>query len=183
MGQSANESSDRRSKPDHQTLIRRAQANDPGAIGQLYELYQDAVYKYVYFLALNSEIAEDITQDTFVRMMTNVMKYEDRGKFDAWLFRIAHNCMADHWKSVARRNEFTQLYYDLASDNDIDDNISLKMTLSRLDWEDQEIIYLRDYIDLPYDEVAEILEIRVGTAKMRHHRAIGKLRDHFGEMA
>jgi RNA polymerase sigma-70 factor (ECF subfamily) len=88
-------------------LVERART-DPEAFGQLYELYVDRVYSYTYHRVGNVQDAEDLTARTFYRALEKLDTYEDRGlPFSAWLFRIAHNLVANWHRDHSRRQVFS----------------------------------------------------------------------------
>ncbi|MFN3331322.1 MAG: sigma-70 family RNA polymerase sigma factor [Caldilinea sp.] len=88
-------------------LVERART-DPDAFGQLYELYVDRVYSYIYHRVGNVQDAEDLTARTFYRALEKLDAYEDRGlPFSAWLFRIAHNLVANWHRDHSRRQVFS----------------------------------------------------------------------------
>ncbi len=88
-------------------LVERART-DPTAFGQLYELYVDRVYSYIYHRVGNVQDAEDLTARTFYRALEKLDTYEDRGlPFSAWLFRIAHNLVANWHRDHSRRQVFS----------------------------------------------------------------------------
>ncbi len=85
-------------------LVSRAK-NDPAAFGLLYERYIDRVYAYIYHRIGNAQDTEDLTARTFYRALDKLHTYEDRGlPFSAWLFRIAHNLVANWHRDHSRRN-------------------------------------------------------------------------------
>jgi RNA polymerase sigma-70 factor (ECF subfamily) len=84
-------------------LVEQAR-RDPAAFGVLYERYVDRIYGYIYHRVGNVQEAEDLTARTFYRALDNLESYEDRGApFAAWLFRIAHNLMANWHRDRSRR--------------------------------------------------------------------------------
>lgn len=88
-------------------LVERARTH-PEAFGQLYELYVDRVYSYIYHRVGNVQDAEDLTARTFYRALDKLDTYEDRGlPFSAWLFRIAHNLVANWHRDHSRRQVFS----------------------------------------------------------------------------
>src|SRR5262245_15592536 len=77
-------------------LVRRAKAGDDRAISQIYERYSAPIYRYALFRVRETELAEDIRADVFVRMLEGMPRYEDRGwPLSAWLYRIAHDRTID----------------------------------------------------------------------------------------
>jgi len=87
-------------------LVERARSC-PAAFGELYELYVDRIYSYIYHRVGNVQDAEDLTARTFYRALEKLNSYEDRGlPFSAWLFRIAHNLVANWHRDQSRRQVF-----------------------------------------------------------------------------
>lgn len=88
-------------------LVERART-EPDAFGQIYELYVDRVYSYIYNRVGNVQDTEDLTARTFYRALEKLDTYEDRGlPFSAWLFRIAHNLVANWHRDHSRRHVFS----------------------------------------------------------------------------
>ena len=88
---------------DEAALVERAR-KDPAAFGQLYERYVDRIYSYIYYRVGNVQDAEDLTARTFYRALDKLNTYEDRGlPFSAWLFRIAHNLVANWHRDRSKR--------------------------------------------------------------------------------
>ncbi len=90
---------------DEEAALVRQAKNDPEAFGALYERYIDRVYAYIYHRIGNAQDTEDLTARTFYRALDKLHTYEDRGlPFSAWLFRIAHNLVANWHRDHSRRN-------------------------------------------------------------------------------
>ena len=88
---------------DEKALIQRAKTNKD-AFGQLYEIYYKRIYNYVYYRTGNVEDAEDLTARIFMRAMRHIERYQDQGvPFSAWLYRIAHNLVANWHRDNSRR--------------------------------------------------------------------------------
>lgn len=84
-------------------LVKRAK-HDPEAFGVLYERYVDKIYSYIYFHTSSEQDAEDLTARTFHQALANIRRYSERGlPFSAWLYRIAHNLVANWHRDHSRR--------------------------------------------------------------------------------
>ncbi len=88
--------------PEHQ-LVRRAVHGEEGAFGQLYERHVEGVFNYVYFRVREEALAEDLTQDVFVRAFRGISGLRSQERFVAWLMRIAHNRVLNHWRDQSAR--------------------------------------------------------------------------------
>ncbi len=87
-------------------LIRRAQRGDKKAIADLYDSHYRAVYNYIYYRVSDSQTAEDISAEVFIRMLNKLPAYVDRGRpFLAWLYAIARNMVIDHYRLEEKKAE------------------------------------------------------------------------------
>lgn len=99
-------------------LVQRAQAGDRDAFAEIYRRYQDTVFRFVYFRTGNRQLAEDLTQDAFVRALKNINSFTWQGRdLGAWLIAIARNLIFDHYKSSHYRlNVTVATVLDLGAD-------------------------------------------------------------------
>lgn len=89
-----------------QSLVAAAQSGDMEAFGELYRIYRDTVFRYVYYRVSSRALAEDLTSETFVRALRRITTFSWQGRdFGAWLVTIARNLIADHFKSSRHRVE------------------------------------------------------------------------------
>ncbi len=177
-------------------LVQRARRRDPDAIEALFELYHRRVYGLLYRLTGSRDSAEDLLQETFLRLVRHIASYDHAGRFEAWLFRIAANLARDHARRHRRRGPTASL--DAESDgvgpldrlacecSDPADGLvaaearqALGQALEALSPQDREILMLRHYGELSFQEIAELLGIPLGTALARAHRALKRLRQQF----
>ena len=86
-------------------LIRGAQKGDRQAFGQLVERYWDGLHRWLYHLTHDRHVAEDLTQDTFLKVFKGLKTFRPGSNFRAWLFRIAHNTLANRGRKVKRIQE------------------------------------------------------------------------------
>lgn len=167
-------------------LIERAK-RDPAAFGELYNRYVDRIYSYIYHRVGNAADAEDLTARTFYRALVSMPAYVDRGApFAAWLFRIAHNLVANWHRDQARRP--TVSLEGLSTTTDLDsvgDGLAAAtMTTSmvgdairQLDPDRQALLVLKFSQELSNAEIAQILGRSEGAIKSLYHRTLIGLRE------
>lgn len=181
-------------------VLQRAQMRDPQALTALVDAYSERVFGLLFRLTRSRELAEELTQDTFVRVVRTIADYQHSGRFEPWLFRIAANLARDRVRQCRRRG--VTLSLDVPGGEEprglpgeslmtrdeppraavrVEDRQRLTACLDRLAAEDREILLLRHFSELPFREIAEMLGIPLGTALARAHRALGKLRQEFGD--
>lgn len=174
-------------------LLRRARRRDPEALSRLVEVYSPRVFGLLYRLLGDRDTAEDLMQETFLRVVRVIGDYEHVGKFESWLFRIAANLARDRARQHGRRGESASLdehadrFAATAGTSDpaaaavrAELDRRLEAALAGLSDADREIILLRHYSELPFREIAELLGIPLGTALARAHRALQRLRAELG---
>ena len=155
--------------------------------GELYERYVKKIYNYVYYRTSNQHDAEDLTARVFFRAMSHIENYVDKGvPFQAWLYRIAHNLVANWHRDRSRRkiiplDEFvaTSLRSE-APDRyaeDAEEHQRLMDSISRLPAERQQLLVLKFVDRLANAEIGVIMDRTEGAIKSLYHRTLIALRD------
>lgn len=175
-------------------LLTRARRREPAALDQLVRSYSRRVYGLLARLTSRRDVAEELMQETFLRMVRTIDTYEHTGRFEPWLFRIAANLARDHMRQRRRRGVMLALdgeeraggidqrgsdSYETAPHAGLillEHKAQLERALLRLRPAEREIIALRHYADLSFREIAETLGVPLGTALARAHRALQKLK-------
>ena len=169
---------------DEPTLIRRAANGDAAAWEPLVQAHQQAVFRLAYLLLGDADDAEDIAQETFLRAWKALKRFDATRPLRPWLLSIASNLSRNRRRSAGRylaaltrafREQPKETPLDEASAQNTEAN-ELWRAVQQLDLPDQQIIYLRYFLDLPVSETAEALQVAEGTVKSRLSRALEKLR-------
>ncbi len=162
--------------------IRRSRAGDHQAFAQLYEAYKNLVYRTAYLLLDDPAEAQDALQETFLQAYRALNSYDPgRGAFSTWLYRITVNHCLNRRR--ARRPQVrldpTQLEA-IASpvdlEGEISENLQLQRALEHLSEKLRVVVVLRYFLDPSYAEMAEVLEIPLGTVQSRLNQALQNLR-------
>ena len=163
-------------------LIRRAQANDRDAFAALFAQYKNLVYRTAYLMLDNPHDAEDALQEVFVLVHKSLTGFDPRkGAFTTWLHRITINYCLNHRR---KRSFISSPLDETLSNGEFPEAQSAEedaiwQAVRGLSDKQQAVVVLRYYWDLSYAEVAQILEIPLGTVKSRLDLAIKTLRPVF----
>jgi len=169
---------------DQHTLLEKAKAYDENAIGELYDQYAPRIYNYLYRRVHNTQVAEDLTGDVFVRVLQAIQSNQFwHTSFRGWLYRIAHNLVIDYYRKQPA-HPAAALPEDLAShEDDPDFNIAtqtaecrLHLAIRSLTPDQQLVLSLRFGEQLSAKEVAEVMNKSVGAVEVQQHRALASLR-------
>jgi RNA polymerase sigma-70 factor (ECF subfamily) len=163
--------------------LRRAREGDPVAFAQIVRHYYPRCLRFAQHLLSNREDAEECVQDTFVRVHRALHRYEERERFDAWLFRILANRCRTARRRVTRWRLFHSTDLDRVTPTStarVDGFVArdeIWHALSELTDEQREAFLLRHVEGLSYEEIAAIAGIAVTAVRMRVSRACARLRD------
>jgi RNA polymerase sigma factor (sigma-70 family) len=175
---------------DQDLVLSFRQGNEAG-ITELIRRYQSNVYTSIYIMVKDKYIAEDLFQDTFLKIVNNIRndKYSEQGKFLPWALRIAHNLCIDHFRRVKQQVKIT-----LSDGTDFfsllpmkEENIEAKIIrqqsefgvqqiIDRLPEEQREVVVMRVYGEMSFKEIAEITNVSINTALGRMRYALINLR-------
>ena len=161
-------------------LIQACQSGDNEAFGRLYDQYFKKIYSFIYYKVSHKESAEDLVADTFYKALANLKKFNSaQGNFNAWIYRIARNTVIDHYRGSKDVQDLGALPDFSEIDSTIDQRLSLEEVrdkLYKLNETQREIIILRVWHDLSYQEIAEIVGKSEDNCKMIFSRGIKELR-------
>ena len=169
---------------DEPTLVRHAANGDAAAWEPLVREHQEAVFRLSYLLLGDPDDAEDVAQETFLRAWKHLKRFDPTRPLRPWLLSIASNLASNRRRSAGRyfaaltrafRGEPIPATIEEKSSQQVQAN-ELWKAVQTLNAHDQQIIYLRFFLDLSVTETAEVLQIAEGTVKSRSSRAIEKLR-------
>jgi RNA polymerase sigma-70 factor (ECF subfamily) len=171
-------------------LIAKFQNGDVGAFNQIVLRYKDRLLNFIYRFMNDIDKAEDLVQDTFLKLYTHKHSYKEIAKFSTWLYTIAGNLAKTELRKIKRRKTFsvTDLSYNdqefIISDIDTgpDEDIisrnlekNIQSALNELQNEFRTVIILRDIQELSYEEISSIIGVPLGTIKSRINRGRLKL--------
>lgn len=188
--------------PD-QEIVAWAQDGHEGAYRELIRRYQRPVFSLVYRMVRDRELAEDLSQETFIKVLNHIDSYRPEHKFSSWIFKIANNAAIDHLRRkeldtlslegapdaiTQERQIATALQIGDRAESPLDElearelGSQIEQAISQLRPEYRACIILRHVEGRPYEEIAAILDLPLGTVKTYIHRARGKLRDLLGPL-
>ena len=175
--------------PTDESLVRAVLSGDRERFELLVERYQTRLVNYLYRMVRNLEEAHDLTQEVFIRVYQALDRYDSQYRFSTWLFRVAQNAAIDVIRK--RRIQLVPLTRraDEGSDATVDLELpdgqpsaleslqgreldaSIRAAIDTLPWEYRELILLRHYGELAYEEIAEVKAMPLGTVKNKLFRA------------
>ena len=173
-------------------LVKSYIAGDENSLSELVNRYKDRVYTAIYIFVKDELLAEDIFQDTFIKVIENLRRgnyYED-GKFLPWVMRIAHNLCVDHYRKTKRnpsegQDVFNFLRFAEDTPHDaiarIEASQKVRTLIEALPSEQKEVIMLRHYADLSFKEIADITQVSINTALGRMRYALINIRKMISE--
>jgi RNA polymerase sigma-70 factor, ECF subfamily len=151
--------------------VARAKEGEHDAIRFLYVTYSDNVYGYVRSIVHDDHEAEDVTQHVFAKLMTKIVRYDDRGiPFFAWLLRFARNVAIDHLRANRLMPTETVLDPDESSEGAIERVRTVADALAALPQEQREVVILRHVVGLTPGEIADRMGRTEGSIHGLHHR-------------
>lgn len=174
--------------PDENALVERAKT-DSEAFGILYECYVNKIYNYIYYRVGNQHDAEDLTARTFHRALNHIERYVNQGApFSAWLYRIAHNLVANWHRDQSRRKlislEDIKLIIQRRDGPDQmaeqrEEKDQLLAIIQRLPSERQQLLILKFSQGLSNAEIGQVMGRSEGAIKSLYHRTLLSLREMF----
>ena len=184
-------------KLSDQEVIEHARRGQQSAFRELIGRYERPVFSLIYRLVRDRERAEDLSQDTFIKVLNHLDRYDPSYKLSSWIFKIAHNTALDHLRRkepetlsidgspharTAAETEATTLT-PVSSDESPEDYTAsrelgqeIEVAIGRLRAEYRTAILLCHVEGRPYEEIAQIMEVPLGTVKTYIHRARNELR-------
>ena len=164
-------------------LMHRFSGGDVRAFGKLYARHQSRVYGFCRNLTGDAAAAQDLVQESFLRVLRYGAGFDSRSRFSTWLFRVTRNVCNDYLTSQNKEADRLSRYADEAGttvshQNDADSRLAVVIeALHRLSPAHREVLVLSRFEGMKYADIAELLEITVDAVKQRAHRALRELRE------
>ncbi|MBR2154895.1 MAG: sigma-70 family RNA polymerase sigma factor [Bacteroidaceae bacterium] len=176
-----------------ETLVEMYIKGNDNAFDVLMKRYESKVFSYIFYAVKNQELAEDLFQDVFVKVVVRLRngKYQETGKFQAWLMRVAHNLVIDHFRKepeetvISNDDSETDLFNDpslAVNENREQEMINqqliadVKHLISRLPENQRQVLTMRYYEELSFKEIAELTNCSINTALGRMRYALINLK-------
>jgi RNA polymerase sigma-70 factor (ECF subfamily) len=186
-----------------QQVVVYAQEGREDAYRELIRRYERPVYSLIYRMVRDNETAEDLAQETFIKVLNHIDRYRPEFKFSSWLFKIANNITIDHLRRrqldtisiegapdavTGESMRATAVTVKSAGESPLEEleskelGASIEKAIAKLRPEYRACIILRHVEDYSYDEIAEIVKLPLGTVKTYIHRARQELREYLGDL-
>jgi len=173
-------------------LVQRFIAGDQNSLEILIQRHKGRVFSYILLIVKKQELAEDIFQETFIKVIRSLKKgkYTENGKFVSWVLRISHNLIIDHFRKEKLKGTVSNDSLDIDifnsqkfSEDTIEDQMintqilsEVKDLIHELPDDQQQVIIMRHYLDLSFKEIAEQTDVSINTALGRMRYALINLR-------
>ncbi|MCF6333726.1 MAG: sigma-70 family RNA polymerase sigma factor [Draconibacterium sp.] len=173
-------------------LVQQFISGDQNSLEILIHRHKSRVFSYILLIVKNQELAEDIFQETFIKVIRSLKrgKYTENGKFVSWVLRISHNLIIDHFRkeklkgTISNDSSSVDIFNsqrfseDTVEDQMVNDQIlnEVKELICELPEDQQKVIYMRHYMNLSFKEIAEQTDVSINTALGRMRYALINLR-------
>lgn len=167
----------------HPRVLAAARGGDAGAFEELVRIYQADIWRLCFHLLGSHSLADDVTQDAFVRAFRFLPRYRGDAKFSTWLFSIARNCALDELRRAGRRKRMEGVLEAQPRRQAAEPTLGIEVreAVAELALDLREPLVLIDVMGQSYAEVAEAMQLPLGTIKSRVHRARGLLAHALGD--
>lgn len=176
--------------PTDEQVMEAVKGGDLQQASILFDRYHARIFNFLARLTMDRPVAEDLTQNVFLRLIRYRSSYRPGSKFMPWIYQMARNVFSDHYhaaKSKVNANvDVEKLSEAMADSNESWEQEEreklLQLSLAKLEEEQRELLVLTRFQHMKYEEVALIMNTTVANIKVKVHRAIGKLREHYFEL-
>ncbi len=168
-------------------LILRAARGDKRAFGDLYEIYMDPIYRFIYFRVTHEQEAEDLTEEVFLRVwlaLPRMVKDKEIQNFRAWIYRIARNLIVDHYRKKRLETDISEADFivDMEIQPDVrmqkdEESETLISAILKLEEILREVMVHRFVSGFSHAETADLMGLRENHIRVLQYRALKKLRD------
>jgi len=183
--------------PSDEDLMSNYRSGEEEAFNILYQRYERPIFAFIYRIVISAPDAEDLCQETFYRIAKAKNKYQSEGKFKTWLYRIALNLCRDRLRRKKFRSHrsidavpFSQNGNILDFENTLSDpapdqancleknelNLLIQQAFTKMPEKQRTVVIMKEYQDLKFSEIAEIMKSLLGTVKSLNHRGRQKLK-------
>ena len=169
-------------------LVRAAGAGDMNALGRLYARHHERVYELCYRMVGDPDVAEDLTQESFLRVRRYGARFDGRSSVASWLYRLVRNrcldALSTERREAERKASWAAHIEIERGEEPVDEarQALVRRALERLPPEMREVLVLSRFGDLRYHEIAEVCGLSLANVKVRAHRAMNELRRVFLEL-
>lgn len=170
-------------KGEPTSLLLRAQRGEAAATERLIELYQDIIFSMAVSFTRNPHQAEDLAQDAWIKILRGLPKFRHDSKFSTWLYRITMNTFLNSTRAVRREAEVmgSLLPESEVPEFRLETTLDVHQAVRDLPEEFRSVVVLRYVADLSYKEIANVMELPLGTVQSRLRRALDKLESSLGQ--
>lgn len=166
------------------SLLHRANSGDERAFGEIYNLYFQKIYRFIYFRVSHKELAEDLTEDVFIKAYRKLSTIQDPAAFEGWLYQIARNTVIDHYRDKRTLVALEEVENTLEYESNVIDELQLQHQqkliltfLKKLAPDQQQVLKMKFFEELENPEIARILNKTEGAIRVIQHRALLKLQE------
>lgn len=171
-------------------IMETVKNGDLQQVSVLFERYHKRIFNFLARMTMDRELAEDLTQNVFLRIMKYRASYREGNRFESWIYQVARNVFSDHYN--VHKNKFSDFVdmekisdhmQDPGDENDMDEKEKLlQRSMALLSEEQRELLILTRFQQMKYEDVAVIMDTTVANIKVKVHRAIARLREHYFEL-
>jgi RNA polymerase sigma-70 factor (ECF subfamily) len=165
-------------------LLAKAKRGEQEAFGEIYNLYFKKIYQFIFYRVSAKEIAEDLTEDVFLKAFTKIASLKEDVTFAGWLYQIARNKVIDHYREKKIVVALDEVENTLEYESNIIDVVNLEQQqkvllkfMKELTSEQQVVLKLKFFEDLDNAEIADAIGKNEGAVRVIQHRAITKLQE------
>ncbi len=185
---------------DDMVLVEQAKGGDASALENLIRKYQNRIFNVILKISGNYEDAAELTQETFVKVIESIDTFKGKSRFYTWLYRIAVNLTINYCKRAVKlgfrsldqnkgnlTDENKRYLKDILTNSSAEEpstsvqnkeiNEIVMQSIMKLDDDQRAVLVLREFEDMSYDQIAEVLGIELGTVKSRLSRARNNLKE------